>query len=289
MNKKILFFLSFGIIFLLLAKNAQAVSVDIISGPADLTDEQEFNVEVSVTGSSIAGRTYYLEAAFTKKDASTSYFGWTQNDKGGWFKHASGSTNFFQITMSPESTWSGSLRGKPDLSSDSFKGQGEYWLKIIRHTDSGPQDDDAGSNDNNKITVYLNHQEPSPSSNPSPSPEEESNPSPSPSPSPSPASITTTSKSPSPKPTVKPSPKPSPSPSSKSEEDKEDSGQVMGAQTSPEATISGTTKTKKQFFTLPVIFIISGTILMLGAAFPFVKPKIMEFIKRRKNPQLLNY
>lgn len=265
-------------LFFIFVSDILAVTIQISGAPATLSEEEEFSLNVAIQGSkSIANKNYYLEAAFTKKDSSPSYFGWTKNNNEEWYNHGSNFSDFYKITMSPEASWSGTLKVKPDLTDSSFKGSDDYWLSVFRYTEGGSK----GSDDCNQLLVFINHQESDPSPNPSPSPQSTS-PSPSPSPSispfPSPTPISAT-----PPPSL--SPEPSPTESNNKDEETDFTGEVFGAtENSEEEDENNEEKEEeeKKKLSIPLIISITGIVFLGAASFPVLKPKLNKFLKKRR-------
>ncbi len=116
-----------------------AMSLDIKSGPEKINLDEEAEIEVAFS-SSQKKTIYYLQTAFTVS-GKTAYFGYTQKNDGSWHNYSESFDNFFQITTDEEGSWSGKLKGKPDVQDNDFKGSGDYLVKIGRFTSSGKSHD----------------------------------------------------------------------------------------------------------------------------------------------------
>jgi len=116
-----------------------AMSLDIKSGPEKINLDEEAEIEVAFI-STQKKTTYYLQTAFTVS-GKTEYFGYTQKNDGSWHKYNESFDNFYQITTNEEGSWSGKLKGKPDIEDKDFKGSGNYLVKIGRYTSSGKSHD----------------------------------------------------------------------------------------------------------------------------------------------------
>jgi hypothetical protein len=122
--------------------------------PSAIREDEEFSVSVTLKIANSAGKDYFLRAAFSHPDTSTSYFGYTKDQDGNWYNGTPPPIDykkFFKITMNSDDSWSGNLTVKPDSKSSSYKGTGNYQFKIGRYTSagSGPTWSD------NKATIYI--------------------------------------------------------------------------------------------------------------------------------------
>lgn len=164
--KIILFVLSFLLIF---STSVFAV-FNISNTPSNISENEAFSVTISLTISGSAGNSYYLRAAFSHPDTTTSYFGYTKNNTGSWYNGKPPPldyTQFYQVTMNQDNSWTGTIEVKPDPENSSFKGTGDYNFKVGRYTrtGSGP----TWSDNSLTITVTsLPTATPSPSPSPSP-------------------------------------------------------------------------------------------------------------------------
>lgn len=114
-----------------------AITVSFSGTPPSIDQAQEFEINVSLSCSSCTSDSY-LRSVFYP--SGTSYFGYTQNNAGNWINAPGGNcTEYFKILsseISPEGTWSGKLKVKPDISSPSYSGPGDYLFKVGRYTTS---------------------------------------------------------------------------------------------------------------------------------------------------------
>jgi len=107
--------------------------------PATIDEGASFSVKVTIEGLT-AGNKYYLRAAFFHPGTPSSYFGYTKNNSGVWYNGKPSPldhTQFFQIVIDPDKTWSGWLEVKPDPKSSAYQGEGDYHFKIGRYTEAG--------------------------------------------------------------------------------------------------------------------------------------------------------
>lgn len=194
----ILVFLS-AFLFLNIPKTFAAISFSISNAQ---TDGAIVTFDVSISGltSSSCDASYcYLQAAFTNP-SKPRYFGFTQNQNGGWYQYdgSPGKDNikstFFSFAPQ-EGNWSGTLTIKVDSEDPDYDGPGNYNIKAWRY--SGKSDSSSGSS-GNTLTVQLTSSAPNPTPTPqsstSQSTSSTSNKSKSPSPSPKNPPSTGTSK-----------------------------------------------------------------------------------------------
>lgn len=160
------------------------------------------NMEITLNASISASSNYYLQGVM-RSQASSKYFGETQNNKGDWIDYVSSpekefiASNFF-LTDIKNATWSGTIKLRFKLDDPNYLGPGLYDLKLRRFT--GGSTSSAG--ESNTLTINLSAALPTPTPSPSPSPTSNATPTPSP-------SLTPT-------PSPKPSPTPLPSPTTQS-------------------------------------------------------------------------
>lgn len=101
---------------------------------------------------------------FTSAYGSPKYFGFTfgQND---WFLYDGSpekdfiKTNFVPFDTSPDGSWSGVLRLRPDKDDPDYKGPGEYIIKVKRYTGESTS---AATDDFNQLIVNLSEPTPTP-------------------------------------------------------------------------------------------------------------------------------
>ncbi len=125
-----LFFLFFpGYIF-------AAAQISVSNLPLTIDQAQEFQVDVNF--SCVGCGDSYLRGVFYP--SGSSYFGYTQDVSGNWSNAPGGNcTTFFKVSqtdLTPDGTWSGKLKFKPDKDSSFYSGPGEYQFKIGRYTPS---------------------------------------------------------------------------------------------------------------------------------------------------------
>lgn len=136
---KVVSFVIVGLVALFLFASSVSAAFTVSNVPASTTSDQEFQVTVSLSVAGSAGNTYYLRAAFAHPDTSSSYFGYTKDNVGTWYNGTPSidHTKFYQITMDSSGAWNGTVSVKPDPTSSSFKGSGNYTFKMGRYTAAG--------------------------------------------------------------------------------------------------------------------------------------------------------
>src|SRR5258708_1097571 len=121
--------------FLFFTSQVFAVSLSITIFPSIIVQTQVFGVNVSLSCSGCSDS--YLRGVFYP--SATSYFGYTQDNRGSW-SNASGSscTTFFKVAQSDlqAGTWSGTLKVKIDTDNSYYTGPGEYLFKVGRYPSS---------------------------------------------------------------------------------------------------------------------------------------------------------
>lgn len=131
----VLFFAVWAASVPVFAATPQSISISDI--PASIDQNQSFEMSVSFVCPSCTGDSY-LRGAFYP--SGTSYFGFTQDNVGGWSNApASNCQTYFRVALSDfnkEGTWSGKLSVKPDTESSFYAGPGEYIFKVGRYTPS---------------------------------------------------------------------------------------------------------------------------------------------------------
>ena len=172
-----------------------ATTFDASNMPKNLNEEEEFTVQVSISGAA-ANTTNYLRAAFYRETSPTSYFGYTFNHFDTWYNGSPSPIDphqFLQIQIGPDGTWVGDLKSKADIATSAFKGSGDYFFKIGRYTASATSI--SSNNWSQATSVSISATVPSPTPQPSisqttsPTSSKSKSPSPSPKNSPSPASF----------------------------------------------------------------------------------------------------
>ncbi|MBI4067070.1 hypothetical protein HY407_01700 [Candidatus Gottesmanbacteria bacterium] len=131
------------IFFSLYASPIFAANVEISNVPSSLEKDQEFEIQVALSGAA-ANTNNYLRAAFFHDSSPTSYFGYTYNHENNWYNGKPSPIDphkFLQISISSEGSYSGRLKIKADLEDSAFKGAGTYNLKVGRYTanDKSPE------------------------------------------------------------------------------------------------------------------------------------------------------
>lgn len=244
----------------------------VISNPVVSNDEATIDVNVSGLSS-----TNYLQGMFTKSIAAPSYFGYTQNNGGDWYKYSGSYTKeeiqltFFSFTPQ-DSSWSGQLKIKNDPADPDYTGPGTYVLRVKRYT-GGSDSAAQTSNDLNVDLAYvLPLPTPTPGSTSTPTPMNISSPAPTPTKTPTPASTAT--KTPTPLATATKSPTPKPTPVGSVESAAVGEDLILGLRNELNPTQSPSSpeaKSGKKFPVFPVILIISGLLCIGGAVFAFFK------------------
>lgn len=236
-----------------------AMSLTFTGLPPNINQDEEISVQVSLTGAPL-NTTYYLRAAFYV-DGTTQYFGYTWNNSG-WNNVPSDYKNFLQINTGSSGEFNGALKTKVDLSSSYFKGTGEYQFKLGRYTEggSGPSWTDSSAT---TITGPTPTPTPIPTAVPSLAPTNTPTSSPSSTPTPSPKPTST------PKPTAIPTSRPTITENSTpTDEDLPDIdlsiNNAMESTPTIEPEVLGTNSAKISKPGLPVILIITGTLLTLA-------------------------
>lgn len=159
MRPTLAFFITlFG--FSLLTNPALAVTVSISEIPSSIGSDP-FEFKAKVEGAQ-AG-TNYLRVLFSEP-GKKNYFGYSFN--GTDFYNGSNHTLHFPIPIDSSGIWQGTVKGKIDTNDSSFKGGGNYALKVRRYTTSG-----SNPLDSSEVSVLINY-----STIPSPSPSGSSTP-----------------------------------------------------------------------------------------------------------------
>jgi hypothetical protein len=121
-------------LFCVLVFPVSAVTVVSSNIPSSIDQNSEFDADVMLTckGCDVS----YLRGVFYPN--GTSYSGFTQNKNGEWI-NVSGSncTSYYPVLLSdfsPDGTWSGKIKVKPDIASSLYNGPGEYLFKIARYS-----------------------------------------------------------------------------------------------------------------------------------------------------------
>jgi hypothetical protein len=172
-----------------------AAQLSIDNPPLTIDQLQEFEANINFFCSGCSDS--YLRGVFYP--SGSSYFGYTQDNSGNWSNSPGGSClTYFKIAktdLTPEGSWSGKLKFKPDINNSYYSGPGEYLFKVGRYTTS------CGSPSiwSPEVTIAIT----GPSPTPTPAPTS------TPTPTSSPTSAPTPTRTPTPtlKPSVSPTPK----------------------------------------------------------------------------------
>lgn len=124
-------------LFLFSSSHALAAAQITVSNiPLTVDQSAEFQMDVNFSCPGCGDS--YLRGVFYP--SGSSYFGFTQDNGGNWINVPGGScTSYFKISssdLSPDGTWSGKLKFKPDKDSFFYSGPGEYSFKVGRYTPS---------------------------------------------------------------------------------------------------------------------------------------------------------
>lgn len=130
-----------GAFALFLVSTTSTSAAFTISGTPQSVDENgSFTVNVNLAVSGQVGSTYYLRAAFSHPTSPTSYFGYTKNNAGSWYNGSPAPidhTQFYQVTLDSNASWSGTIEVKPDPLSSNYKNTDDYIFKVGRYTTTG--------------------------------------------------------------------------------------------------------------------------------------------------------
>jgi len=121
------------IIFLLfVVPSVYAVTISINQYPSSFDQNQEVEIGFSM-GCSNCGNSYIRGVFFPD---GTNYFGLTKNNIGDWVGTATDKTQYFKVAKEEitESSWSGMLKMKIDITDGAYLGPGTYSFKIGRYT-----------------------------------------------------------------------------------------------------------------------------------------------------------
>ncbi|MEK7061531.1 MAG: hypothetical protein AAB954_02620 [Patescibacteria group bacterium] len=231
----------------------------VISNPVISNDE--VTVDVNVSGLSSMN---YLQGMFTQSTINPSYFGYTQNNIGDWYKYSGSYTKeeiqltFFSFTPQ-DSSWSGQLKIKNDPADPDYIGPGTYVLRVKRYTGGS----DSSAQTSNDLSVDLAYVFPTstPTETPTSVPNPTNTPTATPNPTATPTKTPTPTKSPTPRPTVE--------------------ELVLGIQNSTATPLSipeEETEGEKKSSVFPVILIVTGFLCIAGAVFFFVKNNVKKDI-----------
>lgn len=172
---------------------ALALGLTVDQAPSSVDGDAEFEVSLSFACS--ACKDSYFRAVFFP-DATTNYFGYTQNDAGDWINTTTDKTLYYHLAPEAlvEGSWSGKLRAKVDLAHSNFNGGGPYQFKVGRYTSANS----SATWSTNQLTIAVNLSSPTPTSTPTPTPTSTA--------SPTPTRTTTSTRTPTPTATKTPTP-----------------------------------------------------------------------------------
>lgn len=240
-----------------------AMSLSFTGLPPNINQDEEISVQVSLIGAPV-NTTYYLRAAFYV-DTTTQYFGYTWNNSG-WNNIPSDYKNFLQINTGSSGEFNGALKTKVDLSSNYFKGTGEYQFKLGRYTEGG-----SGPSWSDSLATTITGPTPTPTL--APTPTITTAPTPTKIPTQAPTAIPTAKPTtlPSTTPTVKPTIVLDNSDTENSISGNEDLSEIdlaindaMNPSPANEPEVLGIDSTKNSKPNFPLILIIAGTVLTLA-------------------------
>lgn len=137
-------FLFFFLLFLLSPQKTLAVTFTFDGAPSNITDTQSFSINVTLNIANSTGKIYYIRAAFFHPDSPSSYFGYTKNNIGDWYKvqispTPTDKTQFYKVIMDEGEQKTFIIEAKPDQESNYYKnkGPGVYNFKLGRYTEGG--------------------------------------------------------------------------------------------------------------------------------------------------------
>lgn len=192
------------LLFLLFPQKTLAATFTFEGAPPSISDNQSFFVNVTLFINDSSGKSYYIRAAFSHPDSSTSYFGYTKNNAGDWYNGEPkiDKTQFYKAIMDEGDQKTFTIEVKPDSESTFYKNKGPatYNFKLGRYTELGTSPTWC-DNKTTYSTGYCNIASISISSASTPTPTPTSTLTPTPTPTPSPTK-TPTPKPSTPKPTT---------------------------------------------------------------------------------------
>jgi hypothetical protein len=185
----------FSLCFLFINSVFAAAQLSVDNPPLAIDQLQEFeaNINFSCPGCSDS----YLRGVFYP--SGISYFGYTQDNGGNWSNSPGGSClTYFKVAktdLTPEGSWSGKLKFKPDINNSYYSGPGEYLFKVGRYTPS------CGSPSvwSPEVTIAITGPTPTPTPAPTSTPTPTSSPTNTPTPTRTPTPTLRPSASPTPK------------------------------------------------------------------------------------------
>jgi len=129
-----------------------------ISNPSVTDDTVTFTVNIlGITASGLTDGKGYLQAMFVGSDSKS--FGYTKNNSGDWYEYIGEPTadyiksKFYYFTP-VDGSWSDTMTAKNNYDDSSYKGPGNYILRVKRYTGGSTSSAGDPSND---LTVNLSH------------------------------------------------------------------------------------------------------------------------------------
>lgn len=287
MGKKALLFVVLFIYFLFSPSPAFAATFTFIGAPSSISDTESFSVNVILSVSGSAGKSYYIRSAFSHPDSPSSYFGYTKNNAGTWYNGTPtiDYTQFYKVVMDNSGQWTGSIETKTDSTSTAFKGTGAYNFKLARYTEtgSGPTWCESEATGCTIVSISIA----APTSTPTPTPTPTNTPTPTKTPTPTPTTKPTATTKPA-TPTSTPIKSASSIPTKSIVEEntkREDKtptsilGETTAVSLSPSPTIIET-KEASSLFDFPKLTIVAGVIFVAASG-------ILTFRSYRKSKREL--
>lgn len=268
--------------FFFFPQTTLAAAFTFEGAPPSISDNQSFTINVTLSINNSAGKSYYIRAAFSHPDSSTSYFGYTKNNTGDWYNGEPkiDKTQFYKVIMDEGDQKTFTIEVKPDSESTFYKNKGPatYNFKLGRYTELGTSPTWC-DNKTTYSTGYCNIASISISSASTPTPTPILSPilTPTPTPSPTPTPKTPTPKPATPKPTATSTPKPT-AISVKISKDIEESPLPTVLPAATRSAIPSPSPTPKQIETkvasennFQKILIVVGLIFIISSGFWFIR------------------
>jgi len=123
------------LLFLISVTPVLALTLTFSHPSSTIDEDSEFAIDIQLSCQNCGDS--YLRGVFYS--SGTNYFGLTQNNAGEWLSTSSDKTRYFKVGESEiiDSSWSGRLNIKPDISDSAYLGPGIYFFKVGRYTSSG--------------------------------------------------------------------------------------------------------------------------------------------------------
>lgn len=187
--------LALSLLLIVFPVRVYAASITISGLPSSIDQSTETQADLLLICSGCGDS--YMRGVFYP--GNTNYFGFTQNNSDDWVALDSDRSKYFKIAKTDliDSSWSGKIKFKPDLSDQSYLGPGEYLFKVGRYTSAT----DASADWSNELAIKITGPTPLPTSTPSPTPA----PTPIPTPTKTPTPVPIPAKTSTPRPTPTPS------------------------------------------------------------------------------------